>query len=101
MKKVPHQRRIRMRKMTKAANDAKNEENIASPAAAIDKAVSSVKHAAPQGSPSDKLVSPVKDAAQQGSPSAASVGTPKGSKTDTPTSIEGGKVAESDSASTA
>ncbi|KAK4368554.1 hypothetical protein RND71_012346 [Anisodus tanguticus] len=90
----------------KAANDSKNEENAiqGSPTAAIDKAVSPVKDAAQQGSPIvaiDKLVSPVKDAAQQGSPAAASVGTPKGPKADTPTSIEGGKVAESDSASTA
>ncbi|XP_016470722.2 clathrin light chain 1 [Nicotiana tabacum] len=91
----------------KAVNDAKNAENAAqqgSPAAAIDKVVSPVKDAAQQGSPAaaiDKLVSPVKDAAQQGSPAAASVGTPKGPKADTPTSVEGGQAAESDSASTA
>ncbi|KAK4368936.1 hypothetical protein RND71_012728 [Anisodus tanguticus] len=91
----------------KEANDAKNEENAAqqgSPAAATDKLVSPVKDAAQQGSPtaaSDKLVSPVKDVAQLGSPPAANIGTPKGPKADTPTSVEGGKVAESDSASTA
>ncbi|XP_060188995.1 clathrin light chain 1-like [Lycium barbarum] len=87
----------------KATTDARNEESAAqqgSPAAAIDKLVSPGKDAAQQGSPSaaiDKLVSPVKDTAQQGSPAAATVGTPKGPKADTPTSIEGGKVAESDS----
>ncbi|KAH0651099.1 hypothetical protein KY284_031011 [Solanum tuberosum] len=73
----------------KAANDAKNEENAAqqgSPVAAIDKDISSVKDA---------------DAAQQGSPAAASVGTPKESKVDTPTTVADGKVAESDSTSTA
>ncbi|KAM3395575.1 clathrin light chain 1 [Capsicum galapagoense] len=91
----------------KAANDAKNEENGArqgSPAAAIDRSVSSVKDAAQLGSPSaalDKLLSPVKDASQQGSPAAASVGTPKGPTAATSTSVESGKVAESDSASTA
>ncbi|KAH0653676.1 hypothetical protein KY285_032086 [Solanum tuberosum] len=73
----------------KAANDAKNEENTAqqgSPAAAIDKDISSVKDA---------------EAAQQGSPAAASVGTPKESKVDTPTTVADGKVAKSDSTSTA
>ncbi|OIT01728.1 PREDICTED: clathrin light chain 1-like [Nicotiana attenuata] len=91
----------------KAANDVKNGENAAqqgSPAATIDKLLSPVKDAEHQGSPGaaiDKLVSPVKDAAQQGSPAAASVGTPKGPKADTLTSVEGGQAAESDSASTA
>lgn len=73
----------------KAANDAKNEENAVqqgSPAAAIDKDISSVKDA---------------DAAQQGSPAAGSVGTPKESKVDTSTTVADGKVAESDSTSTA
>ncbi|XP_015080809.1 clathrin light chain 1 [Solanum pennellii] len=73
----------------KAANDAKNGENAiqqGSPAAAIDKDISSVKDA---------------DAAQQGSPAAGSVGTPKESKVDTPTTVSDGKVAESDSTSTA
>ncbi|XP_049353128.1 clathrin light chain 1-like isoform X1 [Solanum verrucosum] len=79
----------------KEAKDGKNEK-IATPKASKD--------AKNEKSPKGKAANDAKNeenAAQQGSPAAASVGTPKESMVDTPTTVADGNVAESYSTSTA